>query len=32
VPAAGAVLTGSLEEVQARVLEATRAALQAVPA
>lgn len=32
VPAAGADLTGSLEEVQARVLAATRAALQAVPA
>jgi len=32
VPAAGAVLNGSLAEVQARVLEATRAALQVVPA
>lgn len=32
VPAAGAVLSGSLEEVQARVLQATRAALQGVPA
>jgi phosphoesterase RecJ-like protein len=30
--AAGAVINGSLEEVQARVLEATRVALQAVPA
>ena len=32
VPAAGAVLSGSLEEVQPLVLQATRAALQAVPA
>lgn len=32
VPAAGAVLTGSLEDVQQRVLQATRAALQGVPA
>lgn len=32
VPAAGAVLVGSLEEVQARVLHATRAALVAAPA
>ncbi|MEX2143350.1 MAG: DHHA1 domain-containing protein, partial [Anaerolineales bacterium] len=32
LPAAGAVVNGSLEEVQHRVLQATRAALQAVPA
>lgn len=32
VAAAGAVLSGSLAEVQVRVLQATRAALQAVPA
>jgi phosphoesterase RecJ-like protein len=32
VPAAGAVVAGSLEEVQQRVLEATRATLQGVPA
>jgi phosphoesterase RecJ-like protein len=32
VPAAGAVLVGPMEEVQNRVLEATRAALQGVPA
>lgn len=32
LPAAGAVLHGSLAEVQARVLQATQAALQAVPA
>lgn len=32
VPAAGAVVAGSLEEVQQKVLEATRATLQGVPA
>ncbi|MEX2161162.1 MAG: bifunctional oligoribonuclease/PAP phosphatase NrnA [Anaerolineales bacterium] len=32
VPAAGAVVAGSLEEVQGRVLQATRAALQDMPA
>jgi phosphoesterase RecJ-like protein len=32
VPAAGAVLFGTLEEVQERVLKATRASLQGVPA
>ncbi len=32
VPAAGAVLVGSLEEVQRRVLQATRVTLQGVPA
>jgi phosphoesterase RecJ-like protein len=32
VPAAGAVLSGTMEEVQLRVLQATRAALQGVPA
>jgi len=31
VPAAGAVVQGSLEEVQHRVLQATRAMLQSVP-
>jgi hypothetical protein len=32
VAAAGALLTGSLADVQARVLQATRATLHAVPA
>ncbi|MEX1248983.1 MAG: bifunctional oligoribonuclease/PAP phosphatase NrnA [Anaerolineales bacterium] len=32
VPAAGAVVAGSLQEVQERVLQATRAALQGAPA
>jgi phosphoesterase RecJ-like protein len=32
VPAAGAVLSGSMEEVQQKVLQATRATLQGVPA
>ena len=32
VPAAGAVMVGSMDEVQQKVLQATRAALQGVPA